>query len=181
MTLGPARRAGSGIAPFLVLASLGAVVTGSLTVLAVTAVPRLARRPAVSAAPVFDRPGSAPVAPVPPAAPAVPPAPVGVAMTAPVAAPPAEVPAPPPDRTVVRPARPLAPPVVPGAARPLQAAPPPAPAAAPPPPARFLRGEPRDRQYPDAVSVLISDLPYLLDNAAALPSPLARGGQRPQR
>ena len=181
MTLGPARRAGSGIAPFLVLASLGAMVTGSLAVLAVSAVPRLARRPAVSAAPVFDRPGDAPVAPVPPAAPAVPPAPVGVAMTAPAAGPPAEVPAPPPDRTVVRPARPLAPPVVRGTARPVPAPPPPASAAAPPPPARFLRGEARDRRYQDAVSVLISDLPYLPDNATELPYPLARGGQRPQR
>jgi hypothetical protein len=152
VTLRPARCSGSGFAPYVAIASLGAVVTSSLAVLVVTTSPRLARLPAtVSAGPLFGLPGQGRVTPVPPAAPAVPPAPLDVA----VAVPPAP-PAPPPHRAPGRYGRP----------HPVRPAVPPSPIAAagsPGPAPRFLRADAPADRYPAVVSVTISDLPYLPD------------------
>ncbi|MFL6075109.1 MAG: hypothetical protein ACJ73S_17055 [Mycobacteriales bacterium] len=157
MTLRPPRR-GSGFAPYVAIAGLGAVVTSSLAVLVVTTTPRLTRLPAVTAGPLFHLPGGGPVIPVPPAAPAVPPAPVGVA----IAAPPAVHVAAPPGRTLGRPARPH-----PGRYPPRPAVSPlPVAGAGPAPAPRFMRGDAPAGRYPALVSVTISDLPYLPDHRA---------------
>jgi len=155
-------RPGSGFAPYVAIASLGAVVTGSLAVLVVTTTPRLSRLPAVTAGPLFHLPGHGPVIPVPPPAPPIPPAPVGVAVVAPPAV---RVPVPPPDRTARRPAHPYAAPyTAPSPPRPAAQPPPPAVDAGPAPHARFLRGDAPSARDPAVVSVTISDLPYRPDH-----------------